>query len=416
MARILSYFLIGLLIGTAGVVLYRRDRVIHQEIEALRLQAAAFEAASIRGTVSDTGEHAISIASTTAPLQPEIESSRQNAVTQAIARTADAVAGINVIQVREVVSQSPFLDDPFFRAFSFGLPPRVFRQKVENLGSGFFISPDGYIVTNEHVVHEAIEVVVTTTSAKRYTARIVGTDPLVDVALLKIDDRNLPYIEWGDSDDCITGEWVVAIGNPYGLFAVNDQPSVTVGVISALHRDFDRNEEGRIYSDMIQTDASINRGNSGGPLVNALGQAIGMNTMIFTESGGSLGIGFAIPSARIRSLIDELMKGGVNRNYWLGVVAIDLNRMMAISLGLSSAEGIVVSKVEPSSPAGKAGIEPADVILGINGRKIQNARAARDFLDNADLRVGDRLTFGIFRDGKTLEVIVKLEELPSRSG
>jgi len=413
--RLISYFIIGLLVGTAAVFLYHRDRTLSQEVEALRLQTSAFQAASTQ-QVGLQGDKPLSFGSASTGLQSEIEASRHNAITQAIARTADAVVGINVTQVRQVVSQSPLFNDPFFHAFSYGLPPRVFRQKVENLGSGFIISPDGYIVTNEHVVHGAIEIVVTTTSGKRYNAQVVGTDYLLDVALLKVDDQNLPYVEWGDSDDCITGEWVIAIGNPYGLFAVNDQPSVTVGVTSALHRDFDRNDEGRVYSDMIQTDASINRGNSGGPLVNALGQAIGMNTIIFTESGGSLGIGFAIPSARIRSMIDELMKGGVNRNYWIGVVANDLNRMMAISLGLSSTDGVVVSQVEPRSPAGKAGIEPADVVLEINSRKIRNAQEARGLLDNADLRVGDNLTFKIYRDGKIREIVVKLEELPEPRG
>jgi serine protease Do len=418
MARVISYFIIGLLVGTAGMFLYHRDRALSRQIETLQLQASAHAADA--SSAHPTALHGLDRAASDRAIQDskwlDIEATRQNAITRAIERTADAVVGINVCQVREVVSRSPLFNDPMFRMFSFGLPPRVFRQKVENLGSGFLISPDGYIVTNEHVVHGAIEVVVTTTSGTRYNAQIVGTDPLLDVALLKIDDQNLPYVEWGDSDASITGEWVVAIGNPYGLFAVNDQPSVTVGVISALHRDFDRNEEGRIYSDMIQTDASINRGNSGGPLVNALGQAIGMNTMIFTESGGSLGIGFAIPSARIRSLIDELLQGGVKRNYWIGVVATDLNRMMAISLGLSSTDGAVVSQVEPQSPADKAHIEPADVILEINGTKIRNARGARELLGNTDLRVGDTLTFKIFRDGKTFDVVVELEELPDRTG
>ena len=415
MMRLISYFITGLLVGTAVVILYHRDRTLSREVEALRLQTSAFQSPSTR-PVELEGDKPPSFGSTSTGLQSEIEASRHNAITLAIARTADAVVGINVIQVRVVVSQSPLFNDPFFRTFSFGLPQRVFRQKVENLGSGFIISSDGYIITNEHVVHGGIEIVVTTTSGKTYNAKVVGTDYLLDVALLKVDEQNLPCIEWGDSDDCITGEWVIAIGNPYGLFAVNDQPSVTVGVISALHRDFDRNDEGRIYSDMIQTDASINRGNSGGPLINALGQAIGMNTMIFTETGGSLGIGFAIPSVRIRAMIDELMKGGVKRNYWIGIVANDLNRMMAISLGLSSTDGVIVSQVEPRSPAGKAGIEPADVILEINKRKIRNAQEARGLLDNADLRVGDSLKFQIYRSGKIHEIVVKLEELPEPRG
>jgi len=415
MMRLISYFITGLLVGTAVVILYHRDRTLSREVEALRLQTSAFQSPSTR-QVDLESDKPPSFGSTSTDLQSEIESSRHNAITQAIARTADAVVGINVIQVREVVSQSPLFNDPFFRTFSFGLPQRVFRQKVENLGSGFIISSDGYIVTNEHVVHGAIEIVVTTTSGRRHNAKVVGTDHLLDVALLKVDEQDLPCIEWGDSDGCITGEWVIAIGNPYGLFAVNDQPSVTVGVISALHRDFDRNDEDRIYSDMIQTDASINRGNSGGPLINALGQAIGMNTIIFTETGGSLGIGFAIPSARIRAMIDELMKGGVKRNYWIGIVANDLNRMMAISLGLSSTDGVIVSQVEPRSPAGKAGIEPADVILEIDTRKIRNAQEARGLLDNADLRVGDSLKFKIYRNGKIHEIVVKLEELPEPRG
>lgn len=408
MGRIITYFLIGLAIGTVGMFLYHRDQVMNREIEALKASAQS-------GVLEQRGRTSHNFSPNALP-PSEIEASRQNAITRAIARTGDAVVGINVTQVREVVARSPFFNDPFFRMFSFGLPQRVFRQKVENLGSGFIISQDGYVVTNEHVVHGAIEIIVTTTSGKRHNAQIVGTDPLLDVALLKIDDQDLPYIEWGDSDACIIGEWIIAIGNPYGLFAVNDQPSVTVGVISALHRDFDRNEEGRIYSDMIQTDASINRGNSGGPLVNALGNAIGMNTMIFTEGGGSLGIGFAIPSARIRALIDELLQGGINRNYWIGIVATDLNRMMAISLGLNSTEGAVVSQVEPKSPADKVGIEPADVILEINGRQVRNARAAGELLGNTDLRVGDTITFKIYRDGKIIEVVLELEELPQRRG
>ncbi|MBU1707103.1 trypsin-like peptidase domain-containing protein, partial [bacterium] len=415
-ARIISYFFVGLIIGTAGMYIYHRDRALNREIEALKHQVAnvrqPVSQETSLGNGSDTG-----YGFNPGALPPsDIETSRQTAITRAISRTADAVVGINVTQVREVVARSPFYNDPFFRTFSFGLPQRVFRQKVENLGSGFLISQDGYIVTNEHVVRGAIEIVVTTTSGQRFNARIVGTDPLLDVALLKIETYDLPYIEWGNSDQTVIGEWVIAIGNPYGLFAVNDKPSVTVGVISALHRDFDRNEDGRIYSDMIQTDASINRGNSGGPLVNAQGQAIGMNTMIFTEGGGSLGIGFAMPASRIRSLIDELLMGGVKRNYWIGIVATDLNRMMAISLGLDSTEGAVVSQVEPQSPSDKAGIEPADVILEINGKSIANARAARALLSNTDLRVGDSLSFKIFRYGKILDISITLEELPERTG
>jgi serine protease Do len=346
----------------------------------------------------------------TASLQSSIYSSRQNAITTSIARTEDAVVGINVVQLREVRNPLMPSDPLIWMLHDERLWPRTIKKRVENLGSGFIISSDGYIVTNEHVVQNAEQVVVTTTKRQKYDARIVGTDPLLDMALLKIDATGLPSIPWGDSENALVGEWVIAIGNPYGLFDVNDQPSVSVGVISAMHRDFE--SDGRLYSDMIQTDAAINRGNSGGPLLNVDGEAVGMNTLILTESGGSVGIGFAIPAHRIVATIDDLLKGGVNRNYWIGIRAVDVSPLRARLQGLDTNHGALVTSVEAGSPAAKAGIRMEDIILEVNGKPIANALAAKEILKSTDLRVGSTLTMKISRQGKTVDLSMTLAPLP----
>jgi len=340
----------------------------------------------------------------------QISESRRNAITRAIEDVAPAVVGINVTQVREYRTRNPLWDDPFFRDL---FPSRIYRQKVENLGSGFIISPDGLVVTNEHVVHNATEIIVTTMGGDQYKAQIVGADYYSDIALLKIDAQNLHFAPMGNSDSIIIGEWAIALGNPFGLFSNNDQPTATVGVVSAVDRDFSRTSEGRIYKDMIQTDASINRGNSGGPLVNSLGEVIGMATIIFTEGGGSLGIGFAIPINRIKEIVDALQtSGGVNRNYWTGLSIQNLDQLIALSMKLPSTDGVIVTDVEPDSPGEKAGFQVADVILAIDGKKVQNYNAVRSYLENEDLKVGDQLTFTIYREGKVQDLKLRLEEMP----
>ncbi len=337
-----------------------------------------------------------------------IDVSRRNAITRAVSEISPAVVGINVVSIREYRTRNPFFDDPFFRSI---FPPQVWRQKVENLGSGFIISPDGYIMTNEHVIHMATKIIVTRTDGSEVQAQIVGFDFEDDVALLKIDGKDLPYIRFGDSDDVIIGEWAIALGNPFGLFAIHSQPSVTVGVVSAVDRDFDRNQDERLYQDMIQTDASINRGNSGGPLVNANGELIGMNTMIFTETGGSIGLGFAIPSNKLYELYQELRdRGGIERDFWIGLSTQNVDRLIAISLRLPEISGVVVTDVEPGSPAEKAGIEATDVIVSVFGRKINNLSDIMNIVRNSDLRVGDELEMGIVREGKERTVRLKLEK------
>ena len=342
-------------------------------------------------------------------LNEDVSGSRQNAITRAVKDVSPAVVGINVTQVREIHARSPFFDDPFFRQF---FPDQIYRQKVENLGSGFLISPDGYLLTNQHVVQGATEIVVTTSAGDTFSARITGFDYDSDVALLKIEGDNFPYIRFGDSDSVLIGEWAIAIGNPFGLFTIHSQPSVSVGVVSATDRDFGRNADGKLYQDMIQTDAAINRGNSGGPLVDAEGELIGMNTMIFTEGGGgSIGLGFAIPSNKLRALYDDLReRGGIERDFWIGLQVQDVNRVIAMSLRLPELRGVVVTDVESGSPAAKAGLEAPDVILGVNGSPIRDSADINRILRNSDLRVGDVVKFDLWRDGKAVKVSMKLEK------
>lgn len=352
----------------------------------------------------------ISLAKTTnkAIIDQEISESRQNGITRAVKLTAPAVVGINVISLREYRYRSPFYSDPFFRQF---FPDKVYREKVENLGSGFIISEDGYILTNDHVVHDALKIVVTMTSGKKFDADIVGFDFINDIALLKIDAVDLPYIPFGKTGDVIIGEWAIAIGNPFGLFSIHAQPTVTVGVISAVDRDFEMNREQRHYRDMIQTDASINRGNSGGPLVNSLGQLIGMNTMIFSEGGGSIGLGFAIPANKLNDLYKSLKeRGGIERDFWTGMNVQDVNRLVAVTLRLPELRGVVITDVERNSPTDKAGIEAPDVILAINDQPVNNTRDVENIMRINDFRVGDVLQFTIFRAGKVSKVDLKLEK------
>ncbi len=419
MTRVLNFFVIGLLVGLVTIYQFYQNEKLEGQLRLLQQEVGIgdrFHQAGAPGSGDvpmGTGLNSVGTPQEPHPNQSDIYASRQNAITRAIANTENAVVGINVVQVKEV--RNPLLpSDPLvWMLYDERMWPRTIKKKVKNLGSGFIISSDGYIVTNEHVVQDAEQIVVTTTTRQKYDAKVVGTDPLLDMALLKIDAGGLPSIPWGDSENAIVGEWTIAIGNPYGLFDVNDQPSVSVGVISALHRDFQ--SDGRLYSDMIQTDAAINRGNSGGPLLNADGEALGMNTLIFSETGGSVGIGFAIPAHRIVATIDDLLKGGVNRNYWIGIRAMDVSPLRARLQGLDKGCGALVTSVEEGSPAATAGIRVEDIILEMNGQPVQNALAAREMLRSTDLRVGGKLTMKISRHAKVFDVELTLAALPTQA-
>ena len=339
----------------------------------------------------------------------EIMNSRQTVITEAVKKVSPAVVGINVIQIKEY--RSPLFDDPFFRYFF----PERREQIVKGLGSGFIISPDGYIVTNEHVVHQATQIVVTLPNGKKYDAESVASDYISDIALLKINTTEaLPFVILGDSDDLIIGEWAIAIGNPFGLFDMG-QPSVSQGIISATDRDFGKQDDRRVYKDMIQTDSAINSGNSGGPLVNSLGEVIGINTFIFSGSnraGTSIGVGFAIPINHAKKIIYELREyGGVNRKFKTGLEVENLTDNLARYLGLNNINGVIISSIEAKSPAERAELKVGDVILEINDFAIQNTRDIWNVIENMDAKGGDVLTLKIYRKNRYLRTSLRLEEL-----
>jgi len=349
-----------------------------------------------------------------APLADELSAARRNAIVRAAEEAGPAVVSVSVTQTRIVrASPYPFQDqffDQFFRDF-FG--EREYVQQVSALGSGALISRDGLVVTNEHVVRDATEIKVTLTDGREFPGKVLASEPENDLALLKIDGKDLPTAQLGDSDSIIVGEWSIAIGNPFGFLLEDTHPSVTVGVISALHRSV-RTAEGTtgVYKDMIQTDAAINPGNSGGPLVNTLGEVIGINTFIISGSGGSMGIGFAIPINRVKHIVDEVAKYGRIRQIWIGILVQEVTPLIARSIGLDGTRGVIVSRVDPGSPADKAGIERGDVIISVNNEPIRNFESARKAIFGAE--IGDRLEFRLLRQGKEKTFTVVVEEAPER--
>ncbi len=341
----------------------------------------------------------------------DVSNSRHNAITKAVAIASPAVVGINVTEIREFQYYDPFAD-PFFDYFFGGRrrqSPKV-QQEVKSLGSGFLISPDGYIVSNSHVIGNAAKVVVTLTDGTKHDAKIIGTDDLTDIALLKIDGNNFPYLKLGNSDDVIVGEWVIALGNPFGLFDINDKPTVTVGVISSVGLNFP-NLDGRSYRGMIQTDAAINSGNSGGALVNANAEVIGVNTFIYTGGGqGNIGIGFAIPINRVKQITDELRRfGKIDRSFKTGISVQGLNRGLARYFGVSEEmSGVVITNIEKRSAGDKAGLKVGDIIVEANGVAISTEQ---DLINTVrEMRAGDILRLKIFRDRRYITAEVKLEK------
>jgi len=338
---------------------------------------------------------------TTAPALAATDSTlsagRRTAITEAVARVAPTVVTVQT----EVVDRS---SDPFD---VFGGNERV----LPGLGSGFIVRADGVIVTNAHVVAGANTISVAMRDGTTYPARLLGKDETNDLAVLKIDAKGLPVAPLGHSDDLIIGEWVIAIGNPYGFLLGNSEPSVTVGVISGTGRNLVARSQGSaMYVDMIQTDASINPGNSGGPLVNALGEIVGMNSSIFSPSGGSIGLGFAIPVNRVKHVTDDLLAHGTVRRPWIGLkpeIAAEQNQRESLR------SGVVVGAVVPGSPADQAGIRRGDVLVRSRSRTIRNAFDWEAEL--LDLRVGDRVPLVIKRAAREMAVTVTIADLPEVS-
>ncbi|MBN2356713.1 trypsin-like peptidase domain-containing protein, partial [candidate division KSB1 bacterium] len=237
-----------------------------------------------------------------------------------------------------------------------------------------------------------------------------------DLAILKIEGDNFPYVHLGDSDDVLIGEWAIALGNPFGLFDITSKPTVTVGVISGKDQDFGRQDNDRVFEDMMQTDAAINGGNSGGPLVNCNGEVIGINTWIISGSmtmSASIGLGFAIPINRVKRILTDLINyGQVDRTYWTGIQYEALTPLVARYLGLRSKDGAIISDVKENSPAEKAGLQVGDVIISINSKDVNTFEDVRTITDDLDLKSGDVLNFRVYRERRFLNIPVRLEAHP----
>lgn len=309
----------------------------------------------------------------------------------------EKIPAVVAITTKQIIQDQGTLGDFLSPFGSPGLGPAQ-PQVREALGSGFVISPDGYIVTNNHVVADASEIHVVFSDKENLPAQLVGRDPATDLAVLKIEPRpNMTTTAWGDSDAVQPGAWTIAIGSPFGLGG-----TVTVGVLSARSRDINAGP----YDDFLQTDASINRGNSGGPLFNARGEVIGVNTAIVSPTGGSIGIGFAVPSRTARNVVDQLIRTGRIERGYIGVRLQEITPSIAEALGIQGSKGALVASVEPGSPAEQAGIQAGDVITRFNGKDIQSVHDLT--LAAASQKPGTRTTLTRNRGGSQQEIALTI--------
>ena len=327
--------------------------------------------------------------------------SKQTNVVNCIEKVKSCVVGINVKQIK----RNNNIWNPFFDSY-------LNAYEVDNLGSGVIISSDGYVITNSHVVDNASEITITLVGGKRYNGQIIGIDHLTDLALIKIDDNNLSYAELGNSDDLIVGQSVVTLGNPLGLFSVSNQPTATLGIVSGIDIDFGLKDHGYVYQDMIQTDAAINRGNSGGPLVNLAGQVIGLNTFIMTDSdyaSGSIGIGFAIPINRVNEVIRDIKAyGKVKRNYTTGIHVQPIDKFIMRYLRLENQKGVLIRDIEKYSPGYKSGLKIGDIILKVQNQNINSAKDITKIIDEGFHKVGDIIKLTILRTNEKSEIELEL--------
>jgi Do/DeqQ family serine protease len=380
--RILSYLSQAIVLGLAlaFVVAYLWPELIKREGPAVE----------IRQTPAETSKQA---------------GSGPYSYAQAVEKATPAVVNINTAKV-VTVRPNPFFDDPFFRQFFGGNNLIRPRQHVEtSLGSGVIMSEQGHILTNHHVIQGADEIQVVLQDGRTAKAKVVGSDPDTDVAVLKIDLKKLPTITLGHSDNLRVGDVVLAIGNPFGV-----GQTVTMGIVSATGR----NRLGiNTFENFIQTDAAINPGNSGGALIDAEGRLVGINTAIFSKSGGYQGIGFAIPTSLAESIMKEILEHGRPLRGWLGVEGQAITPQIAQALNLSSADGVVIAGVVRGGPAHRAGMQPGDVILSIDGKKITEARDA--LLSITSRKPGDKVKLEILRNNKRVTLEIVAIERPSRA-
>src|SRR5216117_1166423 len=329
----------------------------------------------------------------------DVSRSRQTAIVTAATRLAPAVVSVNVLRRQRRLPQDPF--DLFFT-------PRGSEQVVEGYGSGFIISPDGVVITNQHVTQGAEQIVVTTRDGRDFPATIQGEDPLTDIAVLKVDATGLPTAPLGKSTDLMIGEWVVAVGNPFAYLLGNTEPTVTAGVVSAVERNLLPSEgQSGVYVGMIQTDAAINPGNSGGPLANALGEVVGVNSNILTPSGGSVGGGFAIPIERAVRVADELRRFGTVRRAWVGLDVAGAEDLR----GWKRVGGLRVTQVAENGPAARAGVAEGDVLLAARGHPLRTLLDWEAVL--LDTGPGDSLAISYRHAGQARTARLTVTDLPT---
>lgn len=316
-----------------------------------------------------------------------------------------AVVNIDIVRYVETTPFSSMRDPVFERFFE---QFEEFRRRIpqKGAGSGFIVNQEGYILTNEHVVHNAEEIKVTLSDGREFDGEVVGSDITTDMAIVKIEANNLPVVTLGDSDSLKVGEIVIAIGNPYGL-----EKTVTMGVVSAKGRNISAGSDGQEYRNLIQTDTAINPGNSGGPLLNTDGEVIGINTAIIPYAQG---IGFAIPISVAKRNLDDLINLGKVRRSWLGVYIQEVTPEIAEQFNLEKAEGVLIGDVIEDSPAEKAGLNRGDVILSVNKKEVNTPQELQDAI--RELEIGDQAELRVKRDGKESTFVVKIEEMPSDEG
>lgn len=348
--------------------------------------------------------------------------SLQNAFIEVAKRVGPAVVSISTVHTEKVgvrrhsfggLGGSPFEDDfldRFFKDFFEGVPEeREFQQR--GLGSGVIIDADGLILTNEHVVKGADKITVTLADGRKFDGQVKGADARSDLAVIKIKAKGLPFAELGNSDEVKIGQWAIAIGNPFGYMVGSSQPTMTVGVVSALERSIRTAPAmNRDYTGLIQTDAAINPGNSGGPLVDINGRVIGVNVAIFSTSGGYQGIGFAIPVNRGKENIPVLAQGKRILYGWIGVQVQDLNEQLAQYFGLPDTKGALIVEVIPDGPAEKAGLQAGDVVKSYNGEEVQNTQKFVEKVSRT--KAGTNAAIGVLRSGREFKITIRIEPRP----